>query len=85
MPSQVDGNFASRLRTLQFDQRLSNEGLAQRTGISVRLIAKYRAGTTEPRDYYGDPSANAYKLADALDVAVEELLPSAPDGEGVAA
>jgi transcriptional regulator with XRE-family HTH domain len=85
MPSQVDGKFAARLRALQFEQRLSVEALSRQTGISVRLLAKYRAGTTEPRDYYGDPSSNAHKLADALDVDVEELLPPAPNGEPQAA
>jgi transcriptional regulator with XRE-family HTH domain len=85
MPSQVDGKFAARLRALQFEQRLSVEALSRQTGISVRLLAKYRAGTTEPRDYYGDPSANAYKLADALEVAVEDLLPPEPNGDPVEA
>jgi transcriptional regulator with XRE-family HTH domain len=85
MPSQVEGKFAARLRALQYEQRLSVEALSRQTGISVRLLAKYRAGTTEPRDYYGDPSDNAHKLAEALGVAVGDLLPPESNDEPVEA
>lgn len=87
MPSQVDGNsppFADRLKALMREQRVGSDVLGRRTGISARLIAKYRAGTTEPRDPFGDPTENAHKLAEALGVTVEDLLPE-PNGDAIAA
>lgn len=84
MPSQVDDtlSFAERLKRLMREQRIGNEGMFVRTGISPRLVAKYRAGTTEPRDAFGDPTANAHKLAAALGVEVSELLPPRePNGQ----
>lgn len=46
------------------------EALARATGLSPRLIAKYRAGAHEPR------VQNAVKIARALQVPVETLLPN---------
>jgi hypothetical protein len=60
------------------EQRIGREDLAARTGIASRLLGKYRAGTVEPRDAFGDPSDNAHKLADVLGVQVNELLPPWP-------
>lgn len=56
-------------------QRIGASRLAQATGIDVRMIRKYRAGDSEPRDYFGYPTENGIKIADALDVDVDELLP----------
>lgn len=67
--------FAKRLKAIMREQKIGNERLAFKSGISSRLIAKYRAGTTEPRDGYGDPSHNAHKLAEALGVDLDELMP----------
>lgn len=75
MPRQTELSFAERLKDLQQERRFTAEALAYRSGVSLRLIQKYRAGVTEPRDSFGDPSANARKLAEALDVDVAWLLP----------
>lgn len=61
------------------EQGLSNDAVFLKTGISPRLIAKYKAGDTEPRDYFGEPTDNARLLADALGVDVNELLPPRED------
>lgn len=74
--------FSARLSRLMFEGRMSVGRLAQETGISERLIRKYRGGHSEPRDYFGDPTANALKIAEALSVPVEVLV---PDPEDVAA
>lgn len=79
MARQSQLSFAERLRHLQFTARLTNDALAAKSGVSLRLIQKYRSGPTEPRNIFGDPSVNAHKLADALGVAVAELVPT--DGE----
>ena len=50
--------------------------LARACDIPERTIARYRAGTSEPRDSFGEPTANARALADALGVDVSELLDS---------
>lgn len=57
------------------EQGLSNDAVFLKTGIAPRLVAKYKAGDTEPRDYFGEPTQNAHLLADALGVDVNELLP----------
>jgi transcriptional regulator with XRE-family HTH domain len=72
------GPFSSRLRCLMNEQHISSDQLAGKTGISERLIRKYRSGRTEPRDWWGEPTENGHKLADALGVPVDELLP--PEG-----
>lgn len=58
-----------------YQRRMSIQQLHGATGISVRLIGKYRAGENEPRNYYGDPTENGLAIADALEVPTEELLP----------
>lgn len=55
------------------DRGIGSERLARETGISVRLIRKYRAGQTVPRDWFGQPTENAVTLAKALGVNVREL------------
>lgn len=78
MPSTPEGNirpFAERLRALMREQGLSNDAVFLKTGISPRLVAKYKAGATEPRDYFGDPTENAHLLAEALGIEVGDLLP----------
>lgn len=85
--SAVD--FGTRLRALMFERRVSIQALYEATGVSVRLIGKYRAGDNEPRNYYGDPTENGRLIADALEVPVDVLLPPVvfhdPNGEPKAA
>lgn len=71
-----DRPFAARLRDIMVASKISVAGLAESSGINARLIARYRAGETEPRDAYGEPSINAHRLANALDVDVGALLPA---------
>jgi len=61
------------------ERKLSVNALSETTGISGRLIRRYRAGDSEPRDYFGDPTENGIKLALALSLSVEDLLPSPED------
>jgi transcriptional regulator with XRE-family HTH domain len=81
MPSQLHdvsadpNSFAGRLRSLMEAQRVSAEKLSRLSRVNVRMINRYRAGKNEPRDSWGDPTANALKLARALGVEVDELLP----------
>jgi hypothetical protein len=65
------------------EQRLGVARLAILSGIDQRSLIRYRNGTVTPRDAFGHPTANAWKLARALDVPLEQLLP-APDAEAVA-
>jgi transcriptional regulator with XRE-family HTH domain len=58
-----------------YQQQLGIGRLAVLTGIDQKSIARYRNGTVEPRDAYGQPTANAWKLARALRVPLHELLP----------
>lgn len=66
------------------EQKVGSETLGSRSGISPRLISKYRAGTTEPRDPFGEPSENAHKLAAALGLDVGDLLPDPAESEAAA-
>jgi predicted transcriptional regulator len=68
-------SVADRLRTAMWDAGLGVGELAKRTGISPRLIAKYRKGPTEPRDYFGRPTHNAVLMAEVLGVHVDTLVP----------
>jgi len=74
--------FAERLDALMREQEIGLERLGRETGISPRLISKYRKGRTVPRDAFGEPSRNALKLARALGVSLADLLP--PDEEQAA-
>lgn len=53
--------FSDRLRQAQEEEGVKNDALAARTGISVRLIQKYRAADTLPKE------TNLLKLSKALD------------------
>jgi transcriptional regulator with XRE-family HTH domain len=75
MPANLDGNFAERLAILMRDQQLGLLRLSRFTGIDQKSITRYRNGTVEPRDAFGQPTANAWKLARTLGVEVDELLP----------
>jgi hypothetical protein len=68
--------FAERLNSVMWDRGIGVEALARKSGVTWRLISKYRKPDgVEPRDYFGKPTANAHKLADALGVEVEWLVP----------
>lgn len=84
MPRQTHGTFATRLRALMLEQRLGVGRLAILSGVDQRSIVRYRAGTVVPRDAYGQPTANAWKLARALGVPLEELLPGLNGDEAAA-
>ena len=66
--------FPDRLAALMVDKRLSISALSMKAQVPERTIARYRAGTSEPRDRFGDPTPYAYALAEALGVTVEGLL-----------
>jgi hypothetical protein len=80
-----DQSFAERLRAAMWDAGVGVGALSVKTGINSRLIAKYRAGDNEPRDYFGRPTHNAELIAKALDVSVEWLMPPVDPSEPVAA
>ena len=82
MSGQAQGQvtFGETLKRIMHERRIGIDTLALETRISARLIGKYRSGSTVPRDPFGDPTENARKLASALGVPVDELLP-APDDE----
>ncbi|MGF3076887.1 helix-turn-helix domain-containing protein [Facklamia sp. P12955] len=56
-------NFAQKLKDLRIDKDLTQEELANKSGISLKTISRYELGETLPRTkkYYE-------KLANALDV-----------------
>jgi hypothetical protein len=66
------------------EQQLGIARLAVLSGITERSIVRYRNGTVVPRDPYGQPTPNARKLARALRVPLDELLPPLDDGEAAA-
>lgn len=71
--------FAERLNSAMWERQLGVEALAQKSGVTWRLISKYRKPDgVEPRDYFGKPTPNAHKLAKALGVEVDWLLPEKP-------
>lgn len=75
--------FATRLRAAMFNNRIGAEKLAEKTGLTYRLIRKYLAATSAPLDYFGDPTPNAHRLADGLEIPVTDLVPPIerePDG-----
>lgn len=78
MTSQVpviqESEFASRLAEIMRERRISTEAMARETRISVRLLRKYRAGQTVPRDYFGSPTPNLLTIAEYLDVDPAYLL-----------
>jgi transcriptional regulator with XRE-family HTH domain len=75
MPTQLEGDFAQRLRTAMANQGIGSPKLALVTGISYQSLVRYRTGKVEPRDHWGRPTANAWKLSRALDVPLDELVP----------
>lgn len=56
-------NFAQKLKDLRIEKNLTQEELANKSGISLKTISRYELGETLPRTkkYYE-------KLADALEV-----------------
>lgn len=59
--------FGQRLRALRVAAGLTQEGLAEKTGLRYQLIAKYERGATDPS------WATALKLADALGVSLDDF------------
>lgn len=87
MSGQVGGQvqgFGATLKALMRERRVSVDRLAFATGISPRMITRYRSGVVVPRDPFGDPSDNAYKLASALSVDVGVLFANEPGREAAA-
>jgi transcriptional regulator with XRE-family HTH domain len=74
-------SFDQALKALMRERRVGVDKLAFATGISPRLIGKYRSGTVVPRDPFGDPSENAVKIARELGVDVAVLLPPLDEEE----
>jgi transcriptional regulator with XRE-family HTH domain len=67
--------FGQALKALMRERKVGVDKLAFATGISPRLIGKYRSGQVVPRDNYGDPTENAAKVAEFFGVDVADLLP----------
>lgn len=64
----TETDFAGRLRRAMQSKSLTVEALAAETGIAVRTIYRWRAGSTAP-------GVEALPLlCDALDVSADELL-----------
>lgn len=60
--------FSERLKKIREQKGLTQEQLAQRSGLSRRMIQKYESGVARPRF---DASE---KIASALEISVSELL-----------
>lgn len=62
-------NFAQKLKDLRTDKNLTQEELANKSGISLKTISRYELGETLPRTkkYYE-------KLANALDIDIDYFL-----------
>jgi DNA-binding XRE family transcriptional regulator len=71
-----DNTLGARLRRLRRERGLSQEGLAERSGISAEMIRKTEQSARYPRL----PSLR--RLADALDVPLSELADSRPRLDG---
>lgn len=78
-PVSSQATFSERLRDIMDDKRMTTPALSDMSNVSERTITRYRAGTSEPRDSFGDPTPNAYALAEALAVTVDELLDARPE------
>lgn len=70
--------FGQKVRKYRKQKRFSQNALAELSGISLRTIYGYEAGTTYPRT-----NAILNRLAAALDVTSEELADDKPDPEVV--
>lgn len=66
-------SFAVRLRQLRDQKKITQEDLANRAGISLRLLQKYESGATEPS------LGNATKLARELEVTLDHLAGASED------
>ena len=64
-----NATFAHRLKVARVDAKLTQEGLAQKSGIDVNSIARYETGGTTPG------FDKAVILAGALGVTLNELYP----------
>lgn len=73
--------FADRLRSAMFEKGIGLGVLSRETGITQRQLVSYRNGQHEPRDYYGRPTANAHKIAEALGVPVDDLVSPRPHSD----
>jgi hypothetical protein len=74
--------FAVRLCSLMRDRGVSVSALSARTGISPRMISRYRTGQNRPTvPYTRRPSENAVKIARELGVDVAVLLPPLDEEE----
>ena len=71
--------FGERVRTLRKKRKMSQNALATLSGLSPRTIFGYEAGTTFPRT-----QTQLFKLADVLNVSVEELVSDTPPWESLA-
>lgn len=60
-----------RLKELRIKKGITQVELAQRTGLSVRLIQKYEQNVQDLNKVY---AITIYKLAKALECAYEDLL-----------
>jgi transcriptional regulator with XRE-family HTH domain len=66
-------SFAVRLRHQRDLKKLTQEDLANRAGISLRLLQKYESGATEPS------LGNVTKLARELEVSIDYLAGATED------
>ncbi|MDY6314309.1 MAG: helix-turn-helix transcriptional regulator [Clostridia bacterium] len=72
-------NFGEKLKNLRRKNKLTQAQLAEKIGVSVRMIIKYEHGESYPR------SREIYaRLADILEVPVNYLLTEDDDNENEA-
>lgn len=61
----------SNLKTIRTNNNLSQSQLAEKSGVNVRMIQNYEQGT---KDINKAQVITVYKLAEALQVSVEDLI-----------
>ena len=61
----------NNLKRIREDKQISQSKLAELSGVNLRIIQKYEQGD---RDINKAQAETVYKLAQALDVTVEDLI-----------
>jgi type I restriction enzyme M protein len=70
--AQTTDEFARRLRAARTAMDLTQEDVARKLGVGLRVYARWESGQGSPH------AATLVRLASTLDTTVEELYPVAP-------